>query len=390
MHIFSMLMRIEKGFAWGFVGLLFALLTFLVGYLFPHQSRPDVDFTILSETDISNNRSPVPGLQVFFQGEDLHSQNKSLRSIQVRVENTGDEDVLPTHYDERLQWGVSIKDGTVVRVLPLTSSNDYLRTKMRPRNDGNQVILPHIILEQGQFASFEVLVVHPEDVVPSVASFGKIAGVKELGIHRLEPATGNTIWESAWAGAWQIQILRIISYSLGALALSTVFFVTGTALCVIWSHMHALFRSRRVLASQSIENADPKVQRWLSRTYMKGGHADILQVLDMLIDPARLAKQVSTVERARQQWANKSGLDKTWSKEIKAGGRWWFSDENFRGLKGQPCERIRELLDHGIVSLDENRNVVIAEDAIPTATALLEELHGRSGTLAGLPARPEG
>jgi len=103
----SWLRKIEERYAWGVIGVLLSLLFGAAGlYTFFHERKPNVSYEITNESNVLDLRQPIKNLSILFQNQDIEQKNLNLRIFDVKVENTGEIDILQNHM-MRIRSGAS-------------------------------------------------------------------------------------------------------------------------------------------------------------------------------------------------------------------------------------------------------------------------------------------
>src|SRR5689334_6871850 len=95
--------RIEKGFAWSFLGfVLAACFGGLATYTEFFKSRSaQLEYDLLSNTPVLTTREDVPALKILYENLDIRQTKQMLSVVSLRIRNTGEADILNGHYDAR-------------------------------------------------------------------------------------------------------------------------------------------------------------------------------------------------------------------------------------------------------------------------------------------------
>ncbi len=181
-------------------------------------------YEIVNEVDVLDVRSSVEDLKITFQRQDIQENNLNLRIYTIRVKNTGEIDILQSHFDQDVPWGVRVANGKVIEAKTVGGSSEYLRTKVNPRVVSEDFVeFSQSIIEKSAFLNFDLLVLHTKGEPPDIKPTGKVAGIKEIPITRiLTKDSDSGFFSDLFPGSLSIQLVRFASYVVGAVLLLLV------------------------------------------------------------------------------------------------------------------------------------------------------------------------
>lgn len=215
--------RLEQVAVWSVVGILATVVMGILAlWITTRQAEPAIRFTILQESNVLDLHQPVKDLAISYRGEDIQAQNKNLRIITVRAENTGDTDIRQGDYDQNQAWGLEVCDAEIVeRPKVVDSNSDYILENLRPQVDKAGVIeFRKIIFERGKFFVIEFQVLHELANRPRIQAVGKITGIQEQPVilataQQAEPG----LWHKVFWGETSVQIARALAFLVAAVVL---------------------------------------------------------------------------------------------------------------------------------------------------------------------------
>ena len=127
----------------------------LFGLAALREKESGITYEIRSEIDVLDVRTQLDDLAITFQGEEIGGKGLKLRIISIRVVNTGNVDILQSHYDQLEPWGLSLSSGKIIETRGVEGSSDYLQRQATPVTNGQDVIeLPKVILDKQTFFAF--------------------------------------------------------------------------------------------------------------------------------------------------------------------------------------------------------------------------------------------
>jgi len=195
------------------------------------EDKPHISFEIINTTNILDIHATVEKLTILFQGEDIQKENLNLCIITVKVVNDGGTDILQSHYDEDVIWGLELFDGEIIENRLMDSNSDYIKSKLNPKLKSNTNIIEveQLIFERNKYFILEMLVLHDKQMVPRIVPKGKIAGIEKLEIVDSVETEKSFVERSFSGNAW-VQLVRMGAYFLGGLLVVIVAIVIGAAL----------------------------------------------------------------------------------------------------------------------------------------------------------------
>ena len=211
------------------LSLFLAVLSAVLGYLALKQPEPEVVFEIISETNVFDVHRSLQDLDIIFRGEDVRQQNLNLRIVAINVVNSGEVNILTTHYDQEDDWGLKFTNGDVIEARLIETDSDYLRSKITPQILGQDAVaFPKVIFDKGASFAIEVLLLHQKDESPSISAIGKIAGINEITV-LTQPLTADeseAASDSFFGGTYidiLISTMSVVAASMSISVLMTIF-----------------------------------------------------------------------------------------------------------------------------------------------------------------------
>jgi hypothetical protein len=373
------LKQTERRFAWSLLGTVIGATGIYLAIVALHEKRPQVTFATLSEVNVFDVHAPVQNLNILFQGQNVQQQDMNLRILTVKIENTGEVDVLENYFDSRLQWGFSVKPGRVIEARLVSSNDPYLRSQLRPSVSGDSIILTKPILERGKYVTLDVLVLHPRQVIPTIVPFGKIAGIDRFGIVRASPNTADRrpLWIQTLEGSPAVQAFRAVIYPI--LLVLVGFGIFGVASFISWIGERRAKRKRalRVRPFLAFSAHDWEKRKFFADVYVDGG-LTLLTIAQRLLGKEALLRNRLRVLRASrhsvQNWFVTGG-------EFTSDGL--LSDQLARNQVlrdyrlGDPEYKLaKRMLDAGLVALEKDRKVHVTAGTLEALSELFAYLSG--------------
>ena len=279
------------------MGIAIALATFiglaigLIGLLRLQESRPSVTIESISTTNVLDLRRALQDLTIEFRGRDVQEQNLNLRIVTINVANTGEVDILQSHYAEEIDWGIEFQSGEVVEARLVDASSEYLMSEVVPQQSGPRTVtFPKVVLDRGSAFVIEVLLLHSISEFPSLSAVGKIAGIEEINVES-RPLTmqEERLFAQIFRGSPLVQVSRALIYLvgwIGALALSIVVW-DGVGSLLKWQRAGG--RRRKLLKSNSIRQMENDLLKtWIVEFFGTRGVAGLGILQAVIKQPERI------------------------------------------------------------------------------------------------------
>lgn len=290
--------QLEKRVAWGFIGTTLTAISLVVAVVTLREKRPEISVMTVSESNVLDVHAPVAALDVVYNGVSLQQRKLNLKILVVRIENTGDADVLQFLYDAELPWGLRIKTGRIVAVRLTGASSMYLRDRLLPAQmlPAEFIQLRKVIFERGSFATLELLVLHRRDMTPAIETIGKIAGTRFLNAIVKPDGEPSGFLAKTFRGTAATQVVRLLVYGvlfLFALALMMFIFVELFELAL--SRPASAGRPRELRSVFRTISIDRESRIIISGVYLRGGVSGLEGFRALLVDAPRLREFLETM-----------------------------------------------------------------------------------------------
>ncbi len=202
----------------GLVSAVLGIYTFFV-----QEKILQIEYEVLANTNVLDINADITKLDITYDGSSLKTSSQSLRIINLRVRNTGNESVLKSFYDNNDPLGVIVTKGKVIEKPELVgTSSDYIKKNLSIKFDTlGRLTFSDIILEPNDFYTVKLLILYPSGQSPEIHSVGKVAGIKDIPVVSLAQGTKEekSFWEITFGGNIFSQLLRGLSYTLVVIGL---------------------------------------------------------------------------------------------------------------------------------------------------------------------------
>ena len=183
---------------------------------FFRDTRPAIQFEVVSDSSVLDVREDVGDLEVIYSGTDLRKSSQSLRIIVIRVANIGSEDILKTYYDDKAPLGFSITSGTLISAEVQDASESYLYEQVSVEViQPSQAIFSPVILGRNQYYTVKTLIIHPESDRPRITPTGRVARVPSISFIEAQAPEVSGFWSQTFSGSLWVQVTRLPGYTVG-------------------------------------------------------------------------------------------------------------------------------------------------------------------------------
>jgi hypothetical protein len=170
-------------------------------------------------------------LDIIYDSTNLKQTRENLRIYTIKVINVGKQHIIKEYYDVNDPVGIGLSSGKIIEQPQLIqSSNNYLRRNVRIVDyQADKVVFSQVILESGEHFTINILVLHRKDSIPTVLSFGKIAGQQRIDVSSaIDVKNEESLWIKVLSGDIWVQLLRLLTYFLAVvLVIAIIAFVSS-------------------------------------------------------------------------------------------------------------------------------------------------------------------
>jgi hypothetical protein len=239
---------------------------------------------------------PLSDLTISFQGEDIQEKNLNLRIITVRIENSGNVNILQSHYDINDIWGIQVKNGEIIRVNLIDSNSEYLKSNLKLGFSNETIEFTKTIFEKGKYFTIEILVFHKKDKSPEMFPIGKIAGIEKMVPIRLSDEKEETFISRLFYGDLLINIVRFIFFV--SLAILLVVLIGVSADKINESKEKRLRKNifNSTVAKSGVKFFGARQYDVLKKLYVKLGYRIISQLIHIFKNPEKLLNIIDEVK----------------------------------------------------------------------------------------------
>lgn len=264
-----------------------------------HQRKPVVEVEVLSKSNVVDVNEPLPQIGLYFEGEDIIQSGLTLELISLRIANTGDSDLLQTHYDRDLPWGLDVNAQRVVSVKTVAATSDYLENNIQPSLSGDTtVIFNKVIMEAGTSFVVELLVLAQGNEELEVEAIGKIAGMDAISVHYLTNGRDEQGYVSrVLQGSWVVHIGRALIYVLLFISVLVLFAIVGFQISLLADRVTRKKREKRFDSWITQLSAEQQsIWAVLRDTYIASGRKSIEMVDQVISNKELLASTLKLIE----------------------------------------------------------------------------------------------
>lgn len=190
-------------------------------FVFLQEKKVELRYEIIANTNVLDFNAEISKLEVIYDSTNLKQTKENLRIYTVKIINSGSQNLLKEFYDENDPIGIRISSGKIIeRPELIQASNEYLERNVKIENyELDQISFSQVILEPGEFFLLKLLVLHRTDSIPSIYSFGKIAGQNKIAVlNAIDIKDEQAFWNKSYFGGLWVQLVRLITYfSIGVI-----------------------------------------------------------------------------------------------------------------------------------------------------------------------------
>ena len=196
---------------WTIVSVILALFFGLFTVYVYYAEHPNITFDIVNNANVLDVHKPLSELNIYFQGEDIQQSNLNLRIISVKIENTGNVNILQNFYDVNDIFGLRIDNGQIIESRLIYSNSEYLMSNLNLKTVNNTLELSKPIFEKNKYFIVDILILHDKNEEPTIVPLGKIAGIDRIEL-RKSYAEKQTFFDMVFSGSLSVHLIRLLIY----------------------------------------------------------------------------------------------------------------------------------------------------------------------------------
>lgn len=301
MSISTFLKRVDRRYAWSFLGFILALffgcLTIYIEYF--RDNRPQVKFEIVSDASVLDVKENIGNLEVLYDGIDLQKTQKTLRVLIFRIKNDGAVDILKSTYDDKNPFGFKISNGTIVKHEITSTSSDYIKNNLKITTNQTTGLTEPLIFESQEWFTIKLLIISTDGFKPRLEPVGKIAGVKDVKVVDITtPEHEQGFLKTAFYAKPGIQAIRAFVYFFGFV----ISIITIISPFVIISEIVSKRNRKKIVAKFKATITTPRdsCYEFVFKQYINNDIAWLKTLNRTLSNPNRLTRGMRHMERLRE------------------------------------------------------------------------------------------
>ena len=127
------------------------------GYYFMNLNKPEINFEILSSTEVLTMNEDLSSLKIMYKDINLKEAGKNISIFKIKISNEGYQSVVPGYYDENYPLGFIIKEGELISFPEIEESSDsaYYKNAI-DSTTSNTVLFNKLILDPKSYLTISL------------------------------------------------------------------------------------------------------------------------------------------------------------------------------------------------------------------------------------------
>ena len=253
------------------------------------RNYPQLECEILSKVSVFNHQEEVSSLRILLDTVDVQKNNANITFYTLKMSNNGTMHINHDMYD-RSPFGLQVKNAYIVKgPTIIEASNNYIKSRLEEISivkNSDLLYLPYLPLDIGDFFVIKLGLYHDNANMPSFICKGKISGQKQINIIDLSNAKKELYFKQVIHGKWHVQIVRLILYGIGFIAIIIAILYAFVLLTDILS------KWRRLRQAQSLKDL---ITDKVRQDYIEYGEYHIVSVYNIIcLSEAKLNSNYNT------------------------------------------------------------------------------------------------
>ena len=189
--------ELDKKFSWSFFGFLVGIIGLVFGfYTFYHKEKPNLQFEIVTNTDVFNLNENIGKLQILYNDENVLSIDTTLKLVTVKLINSGDASIKKEDFDKDYLVKLTFENFIIAdKPNIIEYGNSYLKDRFSFTYDSTTIQINPIILDENDYVIFKILLIGARNEIVQMTSSGKIAGQENISVlTEIKNNDKRTIW----------------------------------------------------------------------------------------------------------------------------------------------------------------------------------------------------
>ena len=255
---------VRRFISWKMLAYIFPITITAVGVVLAifalQDPEAEVTFETVGEANVFDVHRPLPELDIVFRDQNIREQDLNLRILTIVVSNSGEVDLLESHYESKDDWGIKFEGSKIIKANLVETNADHLETKVTEKLKSidavdavDTVVFPKVILDKGNFFTIEVFLLHSKDALPSLSPIGKISGVEKIEVvERPLAQQQEGFFSQLFPGNTIVLFVRTVIYFFGSVLAAFALLLAALGLSMLSDKIKIRRRRNYVLNTQTI------------------------------------------------------------------------------------------------------------------------------------------
>jgi hypothetical protein len=183
-----------------------------------YTKSTEITFEQLSDNYVVEIKEKLSKLDVLYDGKSLKESGQALRVVNMRIVNSGENNIRIGDYDPNLPIGFSVDRGEIIELPQIVANKSYLSKALNPKLiSTTSVSFSPAILEPKDYFQISAMILVSDPLPPKIIPYGAIAGsASEAPVFKSLSDTKDTegLFQRAIDGDWRIHAIRAPIYSV--------------------------------------------------------------------------------------------------------------------------------------------------------------------------------
>lgn len=331
--------------------------TIYLGFI--KKTTPNLEYDILSETDLFNNKESASYIKIFIDSLDVQENHLNISTYRIRVGNKGNAHISFYNYDTG-SFGLKIVNGTLLEPpVLLESSTEYIQSKFT-ENDSvvktSFINIPKLALDVDDYFVVKLVILHETKDSPRFIPEGKISGQKVIAVNPIQ-APQPDFWTTVFFGSMLVQLVRLIAYLMAA-----VIVLILTVAIVAYVSDKVDKQKRRKFIRNLSKNVG--ILEVVKDEYINNGYANIMAMYQVY--QSSEAEITNKYQQLRKRILNKSSFPE--KKSL------------IYDINSERYELYRQMIEKGYMSITEDEKILYNKETKKSVESIYKLLEKTGNT----------
>ena len=150
-----------------------------------YEKKTNLEYEIMSAIELFDMNQEISNFEIKVDSINIQKSKQNIRVISLKIINNGNKDISLDLYDND-NFGIKIINGKIIESPKvLNCKSDFLKEKLAKHTfviNDSIIQIPKLLFDKNDYYEIKFMVLHDQDIIPTLKSIGKISGQRDIEI----------------------------------------------------------------------------------------------------------------------------------------------------------------------------------------------------------------